>query len=133
MGFMQIVRCDAYRYSESGNGGMLAAMKTPGFVACLLYRAGHHCLKNGVPVLPGMFRWLGLMLTGTDISPNAIIGQGLLVAHPQGIVIGSGVRMARAAPCSAAWSWAATWIPMGFPESETRLTSTLEPWFLGTW
>jgi serine O-acetyltransferase len=65
----------------------------PGFFATLIYRLGHAFLQRRIPLLPGLMRWTGLVVLGTDICSSAVIGQGLLIAHPVGIVIGAGVKM----------------------------------------
>jgi serine O-acetyltransferase len=64
-----------------------------GFQAVVLHRLAHGFRRRGVPVLgPGIAR-LSLFLTGVDISPGAVIGPGLYVAHGVGLVVGGGVRI----------------------------------------
>jgi len=64
-----------------------------GYQAVVLHRLAHAFRRRGVPVLGPAFARLALFLTGVDISPSAVIGQGLYVAHGVGLVVGGGVRI----------------------------------------
>lgn len=64
-----------------------------GFQAVVLYRLAHGLRSRGIPVLGPFLARLSLFLTGVDISPAAMIGPGLYVAHGVGLVVGGGVRI----------------------------------------
>lgn len=61
-----------------------------GFQAVLLYRVSHWLCARGWIYLPWLLSRVSLALTGAEIEFNAVIGPGLLVAHPVGIVVGRG-------------------------------------------
>ncbi len=62
-----------------------------GFQAVVLHRVAHALRRRGIPFFGPFFARLGLLLTGVDISPAAVIGPGLYVSHGVGLVIGGGV------------------------------------------
>lgn len=66
-----------------------------GYQAVVLYRIAHWFKRRGVPVLGPLFARLGLLLTGVDIAPGAVIGPGLLISHGTGLVIGGYARIGR--------------------------------------
>jgi serine O-acetyltransferase len=60
-----------------------------GLHAVLLYRAGRwFCLHRMQPVAY-VISYVSSLITGAQISPRAEIGKGLVIYHPQGIVIGA--------------------------------------------
>ncbi len=64
-----------------------------GFQAVLLYRLSHWCSAHHLTWVAWGLARLNLALTGADIEFSAQIGPGLLIAHPNGIVIGRGTVM----------------------------------------
>ena len=66
-----------------------------GYQAVVLHRIAHWFKRRGVPVLGPLFARLGLLLTGVDIAPGAVIGPGLLISHGTGLVIGGYARIGR--------------------------------------
>ncbi len=66
-----------------------------GYQAVVLHRIAHWFKVRGVPVLGPLFARLGLLLTGVDIAPGAVIGPGLLISHGTGLVIGGYARIGR--------------------------------------
>ena len=66
-----------------------------GFQAVVLYRIAHWCHERGWTYPAWYFCRLNLALTGADIEFNAIIGPGMFISHPVGIVIGRGTRIGR--------------------------------------
>jgi serine O-acetyltransferase len=70
---------------------LIEMVRSPGFRAVVYYRLAHSLLLSGVPVLPSFLRAHTIRSTGADISPGCVIGLGLLLPHPVGIVIGGGV------------------------------------------
>lgn len=70
-------------------------ISNPGFRAILLFRCAHALFSNRWVRLAACVRSLCVSSTGCDISPEACIGEGLLLHHPVGIVIGCGARIGR--------------------------------------
>ena len=66
---------------------------SPGFLATAIYRYASRSAQRGIPGLPKILRSLSIALTGADISPGAVIGAGLLIHHPVGIVVGANARI----------------------------------------
>jgi len=60
----------------------------PGFHAILLHRIAHFLHKKGLIVLPRLISHLGRLLTGIEIHPGAVIGEGVFIDHGMGVVIG---------------------------------------------
>lgn len=66
---------------------------SPGLSAVLLFRL-QCCFYRHKLLLPTyMTHRVNLNLHGIDILPGAIIGEGLRIDHPVGIVIGAGVKI----------------------------------------
>jgi serine O-acetyltransferase len=64
-----------------------------GFQAVVLYRLGHWLHQRGWTYPAWFLARLNIALTGADIEFNAVIGPGLFISHPVGIVIGRGTRI----------------------------------------
>ncbi|NJR49236.1 MAG: serine O-acetyltransferase [Leptolyngbyaceae cyanobacterium CSU_1_3] len=60
----------------------------PGFHALLFYRLAHWLHDRRVTFLPRLISHLGRFLTGIEIHPGAVIGQGVFIDHGMGVVIG---------------------------------------------
>ena len=60
----------------------------PGVQALLAYRLAHALWERKVPLLPRMIAAIARSVTGVEIHPAALIGQGLLIDHGMGVVIG---------------------------------------------
>ncbi|HUE28437.1 MAG TPA: serine O-acetyltransferase EpsC [Solirubrobacteraceae bacterium] len=60
----------------------------PGVHALLAHRVAHALHGAGVPLLPRLIAALARSLTGIEIHPAAIIGEGLFIDHGMGVVIG---------------------------------------------
>ena len=65
----------------------------PGFQAVLLYRISHWLFQHGRIYPAWVVARFGQFLTGAEIEFNAVIGPGLFIAHPAGIVVGRGTRL----------------------------------------
>jgi serine O-acetyltransferase len=65
----------------------------PGFTAIAIYRFAHEFYTRGVPILPRVFTEYAHHLTGIDIHPGAVIGQGFAIDHGTGIVIGETTKI----------------------------------------
>src|SRR5262249_50759774 len=64
-----------------------------GFQAVMFPRLAHWFKARRIPFLGPAFARLGLLLTGVDISPGAVIGPGLRISHGTGLVIGGQARI----------------------------------------
>ncbi len=60
----------------------------PGFHARQFHRLAHWLHRKGVPVIPRLISHISRMLTGIEIHPGAVIGEGLFIDHGMGVVIG---------------------------------------------
>ncbi len=61
----------------------------PGFRATMSYRIAHRLLELGVPIVPRMITEQAHSDTGIDIHPGASIGEGFVIDHGTGVVIGA--------------------------------------------
>lgn len=61
----------------------------PGLKALVNYRIANSLHRLGVPVLPRMITEMAHSETGIDIHPAATIGEGLMIDHGTGIVVGA--------------------------------------------
>lgn len=84
-------------YRNSGRSGLLgflvALIVSPGFCAVLLYRMACATRRWGpVGKLLSVLIWrCNISAFGCHLSPTSSCGEGLLLPHPVGIVIGQGV------------------------------------------
>lgn len=90
--------CDFRRaYEKSGYKGRwrktLAVLGSQGFQAVVGYRMCHWLVRQRVPIVPMVIQRLVEITTGISISPEAVIGKGLLIMHFGGIVIHEGARI----------------------------------------
>jgi serine O-acetyltransferase len=60
----------------------------PGFHARQMHRLAHALHRRGVPLLPRIISHIARFLTGIEIHPGAVIGEGLFIDHGMGVVIG---------------------------------------------
>lgn len=60
----------------------------PGFHAILLHRLAHALHKKGLVLLPRIISQFNRFITGIEIHPGAVIGEGLFIDHGMGVVIG---------------------------------------------
>lgn len=65
----------------------------PGLIFCLLLRLQGRAVAKGHGRVGDLLRSVNVALTGGDVVSGAVIGAGLLVQHPTGIVIGHGTRI----------------------------------------
>lgn len=61
----------------------------PGFRATVNHRIAHQLCLLEVPVLPRMIAEMAHNETGIDIHPAASIGEGLMIDHGTGVVVGA--------------------------------------------
>jgi serine O-acetyltransferase len=60
----------------------------PGLHALLTYRVAHALDAAGVPFLPRALSYFSRFVTGIEIHPKALVGDGLFIDHGMGVVIG---------------------------------------------
>ncbi len=60
----------------------------PGLQAILLHRFAHWLFVLGLPFIPRLISHFSRFLTGIEIHPGAVLGQGVFIDHGMGIVIG---------------------------------------------
>lgn len=60
----------------------------PGIFALMVFRVAHKLQNMGVPLLPRIMTEYAHSVTGIDIHPGAHIGQGFVIDHGTGVVIG---------------------------------------------
>lgn len=69
------------------------AARQPGLAACLLFRLQAALHAKGHGRTASWTRGINLSLTGADFVPGCVAGPGLLIRHPNGLVVGEGVRI----------------------------------------
>ncbi|WP_082071842.1 serine O-acetyltransferase [Pseudarthrobacter chlorophenolicus] len=91
------IRTDYSRIQPGRKYSVLRALDAtttnPGMLATLIYRLQCLLFDRGYRRLAGLARVANNSLTGADILPGSSIGAGLLLPHPNGVVIGHGVRI----------------------------------------
>lgn len=98
------------------------ALKSPGFKVVFCYRFNHmlrHYLGLPGKLFGGVVNWLLHRFYFCSISPSARIFGGLILPHPQGIILGAGVVV-------GPWTWIYQNVTMGGShgrEGEPRLGS----------
>jgi serine O-acetyltransferase len=60
----------------------------PGVHALLAHRVAHALCEARVPVIPRAIAAIARTLTGIEIHPAAVVGEGLFIDHGMGVVIG---------------------------------------------
>lgn len=103
MTLRQLIRSDLDRFTETfalrrqpfspARVAIESWLFKAGFQAVVLYRVSHWCHQRGWNYLAWMLARVNTTLTGADIEFNAVIGPGIFIAHPVGIVIGRGTRI----------------------------------------
>jgi serine O-acetyltransferase len=72
---------------------MGAAVTHPGLTAVALMRLQLALYRRGVPYAPWLLRFINVVMFGMDVCLGAAVGPGLVVPHPNGVVIGSGATV----------------------------------------
>lgn len=60
----------------------------PGLQALVFHRLAHWLYKVGIPFIPRLISHISRFITGIEIHPGALIGQGVFIDHGMGVVIG---------------------------------------------
>lgn len=103
MGLWALVRSDLARYEQTFE---LRGERAPrrriflesflfkaGFQAVLLYRLSHALWRSGWGRLAWALTRFSVAVTGAEIEYNVQIGQGFMIPHPVGIVLGRGSKI----------------------------------------
>lgn len=69
-------------------GAVGALLRSPGYGACVLLRLQQIAVSRRRSVAACLMRHLGIALFGFDAVPGNKVGSGLLLPHPNGVVIG---------------------------------------------
>ena len=60
----------------------------PGLQALVFHRFAHWLCSLGIPFFPRLISHTARFLTGVEIHPGAVIGEGVFIDHGMGVVIG---------------------------------------------
>ncbi|WP_235737223.1 serine O-acetyltransferase [Nocardioides alcanivorans] len=95
--FTQLVFSDLERYrpgqTPSWPRVLMRCASNPGMVASIVLRAQQKAYAAGRVRLAFLLRSLGMFLVSADFVPGMDVGPGLLMPHPNGVVIGNGLRV----------------------------------------
>ncbi len=92
MSTRDLIRSDKIRFR-----GAAEAITRLGFHAALFFRVSHYFSTIGALFPARCFQILSHIITGAEISHRAIIGPGLAILHPTGIVIGPNIKIGEGA------------------------------------
>ncbi|HJR23968.1 MAG TPA: DapH/DapD/GlmU-related protein [Acidimicrobiales bacterium] len=90
--FQDLVFSDLQRYRPGEASWLKVAVRCitlPGLIASVLLRAQQCLWDSGLKQPAQALRTVGVVLLGVDFVPGAKIGRGLLLAHPNGVTIGT--------------------------------------------
>jgi serine O-acetyltransferase len=100
MSLLFLIKCDLARYLDTYKLRRQPFTKykiifesfifKAGFQAVFIYRISHWFYKCGFSYVAWFLSRFNVFFTGAEIEYNAVIGPGLFIAHPVGIVIGRG-------------------------------------------
>ncbi len=99
LGLRALIRSDMRRWKTT-----LLALTCLGFHATFMYRLSRHLCRHHCGFFGKFFQFWCHLVTGAEISHNAIIGPGLMILHPTAVHIGPHVRIgsnAHFCECSA--------------------------------
>ncbi len=95
LGFRDLVFSDLARYrpleKPSWAGVLMRCASNPGMIASLVLRAQQMAWRRGRVRTAFLLRSVGMLLVSADFVPGMEIGPGLLMPHPNGVVIGNGL------------------------------------------
>lgn len=92
MSVNDLIRSDQRRFKEAGE--VIARL---GFHAALFCRLSHYFSTIGALFAARSIQLMSHLITGAEISHRAVIGPGLVLLHPTGIVIGPNVKIGKRA------------------------------------
>jgi serine O-acetyltransferase len=70
-----------------GRASVLKVIFTARFISVLLFRLSQE-IGRVSPILAGMVKQLNQFMTGSDLAFQSQVGEGLILYHPNGVVIG---------------------------------------------
>ena len=95
LGFGALVFSDLRRYrpdeTPTWRGVATRCLSNPGMIASLILRAQQVAYRSGRVRLAYLLRTIGLVVVSADFVPGMDVGPGLLMPHPNGVVIGNGL------------------------------------------
>ncbi len=71
-----------------GVGTTEILLSWPGIHALLAHRVAHALQEAGLPIMPRSIALAARAVTGIEIHPAAVVGEGLFIDHGTGVVIG---------------------------------------------
>lgn len=83
LSLLEAIKADIKRY-----GGIRKSISFIGFWVVLSYRIANFCYKKKIDLLGILVQFVVQIFTNCEISRKAVIGKGLVIYHPVGIVIG---------------------------------------------
>ena len=86
---VEMMRADARTFREHWHEPVIRRFY-PGVFIAWSHRLAHTLHVRGSKPLAMLVMWACHALTGCEIRPGAVIGPGLMVVHPSGVVIGGG-------------------------------------------
>lgn len=96
LGFSELVFSDLERYRPGHRGWarvLYRCLVDPGMIASIILRAQQVAMRRGQVRVAFLLRTLGMLLVSADFVPGMDVGPGLMMPHPNGIVIGNGLRV----------------------------------------
>ena len=97
LGFRDLVFSDLARYRPrvrpTWAGVAMRCLSNPGMIASLILRAQQMAMRKGRVRAAYLLRTVGMVLVSADFVPGMDIGPGLMMAHPNGVVIGNGLKV----------------------------------------
>ncbi len=97
LGFRDLVFSDLARYRPRERptwaGVARRCLSNPGMTASVILRAQQMAMRRGRVRTAFLLRTLGMTLVSADFVPGMDVGPGLMMAHPNGVVIGNGLRV----------------------------------------
>ena len=88
MGLREMVLSDLRRWGKTS----IALFKL-GFYTTLFYRISHYLTLKNFKLLAQSVQFASHLITGAEISNNAVIGPGLIILHPTAVHIGPKIKI----------------------------------------
>lgn len=93
--FRDLVFSDLVRYrpleTPTWRGVLMRCLSNPGMIASIILRAQQKAFQAGHVRAAFLLRTIGMVLVSADFVPGMDVGPGLLMPHPNGVVIGNGL------------------------------------------
>lgn len=97
LSFRDLVFSDLARYrpteKPTWRGVLTRCLSNPGMIASIILRAQQKAFRAGRVRAAFLLRTIGMVLVSADFVPGMDVGPGLLMPHPNGVVIGNGLRV----------------------------------------